>query len=376
MNEKEVAEIRRRYRPEKSNITHIRGCCVNENREIVSEFNQSVGMMAEDEAEKALSVLKRTLSGTLGKNLIDISFSTQQVADSPEHRALMELRSTGLEDDEAVENFFRRVIGTVTMEGNYLILLTYDKYDVPYKAKDGENLEDAASEVFSYILCSICPIKTTKPALSYSLYQNEFHSSQPDWLVAPPELGFLFPAFDDRSTNIYNALYYSRDPGESHQEFVDTVFHTEIPIPAEEQKEVFHSILTDTLAEDCSYEVVQAVHDQLCGMIADHKESKEEQPLVISKGTVKQVLETCGVSEEHLSAFEEKYDAEFGEEAELPPKNIIDEKQFELRTPDVTIRVNPERSDLVETRMIDGKKYILVRADENVEVNGVPVRIS
>lgn len=376
MNEKEVAELRRRYRPEKNSISHIRGCCVNEKREIVSEFNQSLALMSEGEAEKLLAVLRRALSGSLGKNLIDVTFATSQVTDGEEHKLLMALRSSSLEDEEAIRQFYQKVVEALSLEGSYLILLAHDTYDVPYRAKDGQGLEDASEEVFSYILCAVCPVKLTKPALSYYVHENEFRSSKVDWVVAPPELGFLFPAFDDRSANIYNALYYSRNTQENHQEFTDAVFRCELPLPAALQKETFQTILGDTLAEDCSYDVVQAVHEQLCGLIEEHKESKEEEPLTVSKGTVKRVLESCGVSEPHVAAFEEKYDTEFGADADLNPQNIVDQKQFEVRTPDVTIRVNPERSDLVETRVIGGAKYILVRADEGVEVNGVSIRLS
>ena len=166
MNEKEVAEIRRRFRPDKNNITHVRGCYVNDSREIVSQFNQSLAVTPQEEAEKILAVLKRTLSGTLGKNLIDITFETQQVVDSEEHKLLMALRSSALKDEEAVQAFYRRVIESLSFEGSYMILLAQDTYDVPYRSKDGERLDDAATEVFSYFLCSVCPIKMTPPALS------------------------------------------------------------------------------------------------------------------------------------------------------------------------------------------------------------------
>jgi hypothetical protein len=374
MNEKEIAEIRRRFRPDKSNIAQIRGCYVNDKREIISEFNQSLGLMSGEESEELLAILKKTLSGTIGKNLIDIEFATQQVLEGEEHKMLMALRNSSPDDDHAVQEFYGRIIQTLNMEGNYLILLAYDKYDVPCYTKDGKKQDDS-SEVFSYFLCSICPVKLTKPALSYYACENRFRNILADWVVSSPELGFMFPAFDDRSANIYNAVYYSRDIAENHKEFVDAVFKCEIPMPAAAQKETFQSILGDTIADDCSFEVVQAVHGQLSGMIEDHKINKEEDPLVISKRTVKSVLESCGISESRVTAFEEKYDTEFGANTEISPRNIIDTKQFEVRTPDVTIRVNPDRSDLVETRIIDGTKYILIRADEGVEVNGVNINI-
>jgi hypothetical protein len=376
MNEKEVSEIRRRFKQGKSNITHIRGCFVNDQREIVSEFDQSLISMSQDESDKFLAIIKRTLSGTLDKNLIDISFATQQVVDGEEHKLLMELRNSSLKDDNIVQTFFHRIIESIAIEGDYLILLTHDIYDIPYRSKDGERQDDASSEVFSYILCSICPIKVTEPALSYFVYENAFHNCKTDWLVSAPELGFMFPAFDDRSANIYDALYYTRDIKENHKEFVDAVFKTEIPMPAAEQKEIFQSMLGDALADDCNYEVAQSIHGQLCGMIEEHKANKEEEPLTISKGTVKSVLKSCGVADAKMETFDEKYDNEFGADVELSPRNIVDTKKFEVRTPDVTISVSPEHSDLIETRVINGAKYILIRADAGVEVNGVSIHIS
>ncbi len=375
MNEKEIAEIRRRFRPEKSNITRIRGCYVNDQREIISEFSQPLGLMPQEESEELLAILKKTLSGAIGKNLIDIEFATQQVLEGEEHKLLMTLKDSSLESDDAVREFYGRVIQTLDMEGHYLILLAYDQYDVPYYTKDGEKQEDS-SEVFSYFLCSVCPVKLTKPALGYYVSENSFRNIRTDWVVSAPELGFLFPAFNDRSANIYNALYYSRNIAESHTEFVDTIFKSEIPMPAAAQKETFQAVLEETVAEDCSFDVVQAVQGQLSEMIEEHKNNKEEEPLVVSKKTVKGILESCGVSEDRVTAFEEKFDTEFGADTEISPRNLIDTKQLEVRTPDVTIRVNPERNDLVETRIIDGTKYILIRADEGVEVNGVNIHIS
>ncbi len=376
MTEKEVSELRRRFRGDRSNITHIRGCFVNEKGEIVTQFNQSLALMQQEESDKFLALLKRTLSGSLGKNLLDISFSTQQVADSPEHRLLMDLRHCALKDEAVVQTFFQQVIGALTLEENYLILLAQDTYDVPHRSQDGMgDLEDSSAQVFSYILCSICPVKQTKPALSYSLNDNAFHNQDVNFVVAAPEPGFLFPAFDQRTANIYNALYYSRSATDSHPEFVNAIFHQDPPMPAQEQKETFQFILGEALDQDCSFEVVQTVDQQLREMIQEHKDAKEEEPLVLSKQAVKGVLTACGVQPERVQAFEERYDSTFGAQVDLPPKNLLEPK-FEVQTPDVTIRVKPECSDLIQTRVIDGRKYILIRADAGVQVNGVDIHIS
>ena len=175
--------------------------------------------------------------------------------------------------------------------------------------------------------------------------------------------------------NIHKALYYSKNTANNHEGFVTAVFNTELPMPAQEQKETFNTLLAETVAEDCSYDVVETVHAELSSIIDTHKENREEEPLVIGKSTVTDIHKSCGVAEPKLEDFEEKYDEAFGENTQLSPGNIIDRKSFQLKTPDVVVKVDPEKLDVVETRVIDGTKYILIRADNDVEVNGVNIKI-
>ena len=375
MNDKEIGEIRRHLRRDRSNMTAIFGCYVNDNKEIITEFRQSTGMMPENEGDKYFALLRRTLSGSIGKNLIDITFKTSQVADSPEHKLLMGLRDSKCNDEELRAEFFKKIIDTVVIEGNYLILLGCDSYDVPFKSKDDSFQKDQSEEVYTHILCTICPVKQTKANLHYVPEEKLFHDGAMNQMVSAPALGFLFPAFDNRSTNIYNALYYTHDVKVSQDAFIEALFNTPVPQPAAEQKKSFEALLTTSLAEECSLDVVQTVHDQICQRIEMHKEAKVPDPLMISKADVKEVLQSCGVSEDKVAKFSVDYDEVFGFEADLHPKNIIDNKHFELKTPDVVIKCDPARSDLIETRIIGGVKYIMICADEDVEVNGVSINI-
>ena len=376
MNRKEIAEIRRRLNPDKNAISCIRGCYVNEKREIVSAFNYSLLSLPMEEQEKYLAIFKRTLAGVPGRNLIDIEFRPDQVMDDEAHQLLMGLRNTALTVYAGVEKLCRKIIDSLELEGNYLILMMHDAYDVPFRHTDENKSDLISEEVFNYMLVSICPVKLTKPALSYFSEDNAFHSRDLDWVVSGPELGFMFPTFDDRATNIYSALYFTRDAANAHDEFVDAVFHCDAPMPAAEQREVFQSVLEDTLDEDLSFEVVQTVHEQLRDMLQAHDQDKTAEPLTISRKEMSGMLQNCGVPEEKVAAFEEKYDAEFGQGMSLNAVNIAEPKKFELRTPDVVVQVKPERSDLIETRVIDGQRYILIRAEEGVEVNGVNIAIA
>ena len=375
MNQKELGELRRRFRPEKCAVSRIYGCYVNTAREVVSYLDESLGRMPQDEAEKYLSLLKKSLSGTLGRNLIDIVFSTEQVMDSDEHRLLSALRESGLRDGEIRQAFYQKVIETLDMgESNYLILLAHDAYDVP--SRGGDDQPGDSETVFQYILCCVCPVKDGKPELGYFPGENEFHSCTAGQIVSAPELGFLFPAFDNRAANIYNALFYSRSADELHHEFIDAVFRTEPPMSAAEQKEAFESALSGGLEDACSMAVVQAVHEQLRERIEEHRESKDPEPLALTAGEVGGILRSSGVPEDRVASFQEQCGERFGESAALNPANLIDSKRYEIKTSEATVSVDPAYSYLVETRMIDGRKYILIPVGEGVEVNGLPVGIA
>ena len=376
MNKKEISELSRRFKPEKANIGRVYGCYVNSSKEVISYIDESVALMPQEEAQQYLAILKKTLSGSLGRNLIDIVFSTEQVAGSEEHKLLMELR-----DDraDARQSFFQKVIDSLDMgDNNYLILCANDVYDVPYRGHgdvDKSAQEYASGEsdqVYRYFVCAVCPVKDGKLELGYFVGENEFHNCLAKQIVGAPELGFLFPAFDNRTTNIYNALFYSRKPDEMHYEFIEGIFHTDLAMTPAEQREAFESILSDSV--DCSMDTIRSVHEQLSAKVAEHAESKDEEPLTVSCGDISSILADCGVNEEQLSAFQKSFTERFGKVL-LNPENIVDTRHFEVKAGDVTITVSPEQSFLIETREVNGRKYIMIPADGGAELNGFAVKV-
>ena len=376
MNKKEISELSRRFKPEKANIGRVYGCYVNSSKEVISYIDESVALMPQEEAQQYLTILKKTLSGSLGRNLTDIVFSTEQVAGSEEHKLLMELR-----DDraDARQSFFHKVIDSLDMgDNNYLILCANDVYDVPYRGHgdvDKSAQEYASGEsdqVYRYFVCAVCPVKDGKLELGYFVGENEFHNCLAKQIVGAPELGFLFPAFDNRTTNIYNALFYSRKPDEMHYEFIEGIFHTDLAMTPAEQREAFESILSDSV--DCSMDIIRSVHEQLSAKVAEHAESKKEEPLTVSCGDISSILADCGVNEEQLSAFQKSFTERFGKVL-LNPENIVDTRHFEVKAGDVTITVTPEQSFLIETREVNGRKYIMIPADGGAELNGFAVKV-
>ncbi len=375
MNRKDVSEIRRRFVHDRNNITAIRGCYVSRDGEIISTFAHAIQGIPQEEEEKYLAIFRKTLSGDPGRNLLSVDFTPRQVMEDEHYRLLNRLRDTALTDDESVREFFNRVIASRHAEENTLILLAHDGYDVPYQDANGEKDPERSADVFRYLLCAICPVALSKPTLSYYAAEKEFHSREPDWVVGAPVLGFMFPMFEDRQCNLYGAMMYTKDTGDANAEFVDTVFGTEPTMPADMQKDTFNHILEDALGEECTLAAVQSVQDMVLARNEEAKEEKQSPVPVFSSDDVRRALVDGGVSEQGAEAFGHRFEDELGTNTVLSGSNVAPTRQFEVKTPSVQIRVAPDRSDLVETRIIDGHQYILIRADEEVTVNGVAVRL-
>ena len=376
MNQKEVGELRRRLRPGKNNFSHVYGCYVSPLKEIIAEVDQPLSLLNEDDVESCLALLRKALSGGLGRNLVDVAFSTRQVAETEELKRLLALRDAKLKDAAARREFYETVIQNLELgEDSYLILLAQESYDVPFRTRNDEVLDDSSDTVYSYLLCAVCPMREGKPGLGYVPNENALHVKTAGRLASPPEVGFLWPAFDDRAPNLYNALYYVRKPELLHGEFISGVFGTEPPLSAPEQREAFETALTDALGAECSMELVQAVHEQLRERIELHKESKDPEPLTVTARDVGGMLRECGIEEERVSAFQDYCGQRLGQEAAVDPANLIDSRRFQIKAGEITITVKPELSGQVESRVLEGRTYLLIPAGDGVEVNGLPVEL-
>ena len=374
MNEKEIAEIRRHYRYDRSNITRICGCEVNKNKEIISEFDQSIGMMSEEDANGMLGLLKKALSGSIGRNLLEINFTTDQVNNSEKYSLISNLKLSGLKDLTLRNELYNKIIENFEIDGSYIIILGYDEFDVFDVSADAMGSEESTS-VFSYMICAICPIKEGKVQMSYYSPGKCFRSITSDSVVSRPEVGFVFPVIEDGQSNIYKALYYTKNLENNYSELVDALFENEAPMPAKVQTQTFGEIIEDTVKDECSLRVVSSIHAQLNQIIEESKNEKDEELPLVTKKDAGDMLRFCGVSEEKVEEFEKSFDQCFGENAEVSPKNLSNTKQLQIETPDVTVKVNAGRTGAVETRIIDGIKYRLIRADEDVTVNGVSINI-
>ncbi|MDY6103240.1 MAG: DUF4317 domain-containing protein [Acetatifactor sp.] len=372
MNKQEISEIKKLFHPRKCSITRICGCYVDGEKNKKATFRQPFLALPEEEMFKYFEIFKKCLSGSPGKNLLTLEFPLKSEEPGGTQEFLYRLKGSELKDDALLEEYYDKIIQSYEYVGNYLILLIHDVYDVPGKTTDGLDMEDASDEIYEYILSCICPVELSKPGLSYNAEENNFRNRIRDWVVGMPQMGFLFPAFHDRSTDLHSVLYYTRDGEEFQQTLLDEILACPLPLSAGGQKDTFHAIIEETLEETCDIETVINIHEKLNEMVEEHKE--EPAPLVLDKNELKALFADSGVSNEKLDKFEQHFRETAGEDTELFVNNVTSTRSLEVKTPDVVVKVKPERTDLLQTRNIDGRECLVITLDGNVEVNGVSVR--
>ena len=372
MNKKETLEIRKQFTNENCAITRICGCYVDADKQIRTELKEAFLSLPEEEIFKYYEIFRKTLSGTVGKNLLNMEFPLEQEMPDGTQAWLLRLLGSRLTDDALLEEFYEKIIHSYSYGENYYIILIHAAYDIPRRAEDGTELFDASDDTYEYLLCSICPVKLSKAGLCYNAEKNSIEDRNRDWLVEAPEAGFLFPAFNDRNTDLHSMLYYTKNPAALQPAFMEEFFGCQTPLSARGQKETFQELLTEALGESCDYETVVNIHENLNELIEEKKDLPD--PPTLTKPEVKNLLLQSGVSEETMEHFEEQFDITAGEKTEFLATNLTSTKTMEVRTPDVIVKVSPEKAALLETRIIDGRSYLLIQIDDQVEVNGVIIR--
>lgn len=424
MNKKEVLELKRRFKKEAATFTRVCGCYVDGNHNKVCKFGNTFLNLEEDEFYKYLEIANKALSGTIGNNLLELKFPIEEVEVGGRQHILMALRASKLEDENLLDTFYDLVIDTYDHAGNYLIVLFHDAYDVMTRTKDNNNL-DESEEVYEYLICAICPVDLSKPGLGFLEDEHRIGPRVRDWVVGAVDTAFLFPAFNDRSTDIHSTLFYTKNTKEPHSEFMANGLGCGIERTATEQKMAFHSIVRNVLGAEDEHtdDVLLDLQQNLSDMIDEYAETHDddEDVFLLDKEVVTKLLADSEISEEKAAKIEKSVDEAFGEK---PPaaENVIDSKalvQNELRvekmaledqvgtltvqlnekdealaertsqliekqeeidnyiaetkTYDVVLRVKPEKASQIKSQVINGQKCLVIPMgeDEHATINGV-----
>ena len=371
MDKKAIAEIRKLMTLKNCRIDRIRGCYVDENREIVTELRETFLALEESTVEKYCEIFRQTLSGKPGRNLFNLEFPLEEEAPGGKQDLLYRLLQSGLDDSTLVRAFFDKMIATAKFPEKYLILLAHGVYDIPGRASDGIDMDDASEYVYSFILCSLCPVILLKEGLCYDSDTRSFLDRRNDWAVQRPDAGFLFPSFNDRGTDIHQSLFFARRPDEMHEEIPAELLGCPMPLPEGDQRDLFKNVIEASLGRDCDFDSVKNIHEAIGQYVEQEKDSGE--PAQIEKVQLRRILYESGAPQESLETFDEAFDAAIGEGGALMAENVADVKKLEIKTPSMRITVKSEMADMIQTRFIDGIEYLTIPVADDIEVNGIRI---
>lgn len=410
MNKKDIHELKRRLTKHGCTFTRMCGCYVDAEHNKVTNIAETFLNLEEEDFYKYLDIAKKVFSGTVGNNILELEFPMEEEAVGGKQQFLMGLRESELKNDELLDAFYDMVIASYSHPGNYLILLFHDAYDVMKKTKDNIDL-DESEEVYDYLICAICPVNLSKPGLGYREEENCIRSRIRDWVVSMPDIGFVFPAFTDRSTDIHSVMFYTRDTKNPHSEFMTEGLGCGARLTATEKKITFESIIKDVIGDgDGKSEILYMdIQDNLNDKVYQNAEMNDPsetnvtpEPMLLTTRDMTEVLTESGLTEEQTAAIEKNYEEVFGED--LPEAgSLVDSKLVEAngRRKDrlelveqvknlkqqleetralsaeesedcqVIVTVKPEKEGQIYSQMIDGKKCLIIplEDDDHASVN-------
>ena len=382
MNKKEINEVRKILDKNECRVDRMYGCYVNEQKVRIAELKDSFYSLADDELFKYCEIFKKALSGKVGKTLFNMEFPLAEEKEGGHQPELYALLKSGLKDQELIDACITRVIENYQTSDKYLVLLVHGTYDIPGRTADGLKMGDASTDVYEFMELSICPVKLLREGLCYDAEEKAFFSRTEDWSVQAPEAGMLYPAFNDRAPDIHAALWYAKNDKSRHEELTDALLGFAPRKSQAEEQEMFRELIEAGLGENCGYETVVQINEQLNRIVLNGKAAGKDA--VLDRRDIHRILvqqkdaEEDGTKkaqmEKSLERFDEAYDEIVGEEDHgFLAENIAEPRQFSIRAENMKLDIRKENAELLETRTIDGREYLLVPLSD-VTVNGIRIR--
>ena len=315
MTNAERNELRRRFVKDNT-ISRLALCYVNAAREKVVVQNEMFLSLPEEDMYKYLDIAKKSLSGQIGDNLMEFSYTSAQEEDE-NYRFMKGLLDSKLKNESLLDILFDKIIDSYVYDGNFLITVITDSYDVMTKTTDKQKL-DESEKVFSYIIVSICPVNQTKAGLGYLPTENRMGAREKDWVAGAPEVAFMFPSFNGRATDIHHVCYYTKDAADIHDEIIDSVLGCSRKKTATQCREVLKSAVVNAIGNDRpdkTEDVVIRIHDSLNNMLAESEAEGEdisEKSLdkVVLSAAVKDVVKDDAYVKKIVESCETEFDRE------------------------------------------------------------------
>ena len=385
MDKKSIGELRRRLKKDSCTFTKMCGCYVNDSKNKVIKLDETFLNLEDEEYYKYLEIAKKVLSTNVGNNILELDFPLEEEQPGGHQQFLLGIKKSGLKDQGLLDAFYDMVIEKYDSLGNYLILLFHDVYDVMTKTTDNNKL-DESEEVYEYIICAICPMILSKPGLGYNKSDMRIGTLNREWMVGMPETGFIFPAFNERSSDIHSVLMYTADSKNPHNELIQDILGCREKLTFVQKQNVLCDMVSDVTSEDDLKEVMESVNIELAQI------SDSEPETVVNEENIKSALTYAGIEENKADKIGKEYISAIDKD-ELPllgdiipnkavkavkdnnEKVLLKEEIKELNRKiaqaydtevcDIIIKVNDEKRELIRQEDIDGETYLVIPISQN-----------
>ena len=372
MNKKEINEIKKNLDKDSGffTINHVVTACVDAEKKIKCMTNQMNNLIAEDESELIVAYLKKILSGSIGKNLLEYHFPNDAYLEGGAQLFMNEVLRSKLTDEELVQKYIDRIIEKMEYLSTYTIFTAHCTYAVKNKNKNlDDDIGGDSDTNYNFIITAICPVNLRIDGLIYDEQANSIAKKETaDRIVDPPTDGFLFPLFSDRQSDINGVLYYTKNAKKPNSSIVEELLGCEYSMSGVSEKATFHAIMNNVCGDELDLKVINTVNSKIQDII-DRNAHETEIPTVNSKD-ISNILWESGISQQKLEHLPKVYETALGEK-ELTCANLVDKKTV-LTVPGVTVNISKDGMERVRTQTVGGRKCLVIELDEdNMSVNGL-----
>ncbi len=375
MNKKDLSELKKHFTRSDDLLTmrKVSVTFVDSEKEIRCASVRGYHEIADEEISCIFESLTKVLKGTLGKGLIEYAFPNEMYEEDKSQNLLWTLLENGLDHEETREKLVQHIVENMVYAMPYVLFLAECTYTVFEKNRNDEKNKFDSHE-YRFLIGAVCPVESRVDGLIYDENENSIiRKTAYDRIVAEaPTDGFLFPTFTGRGPDVNHVMYYTKKPKDPNVSIVEEVLGCHFTLSAQEEKETFRAVLDRAVGEELNLNVIAGVNEKIQDYAKSFKD--EPEPPVISDIMMRDILLDSGVSQERAEAAQQLY-RETTEGNYFAASNLTDAKTT-LTSTGVTVSISGDATDKVTTRMIDGRKFLMISLeDPEVTVNGFQMKI-
>lgn len=365
MNKNEIIEIGNQLSFGKCPMSTICGCYVDSEKGMMSPFRKDFLYGEKSEISQYLKIFKKIFSGKLGVNLFNINFDRSNLQGDA-YILIRLLYDSELRDQNLLNMFYKKIISSYE-KGDYLILLMYSKYDIPEKVTRSKKSSGFTNETYSYMLHCICPLKLSLSKLIYGKIENIISNQCRNWKIEMPVLGYLYPAFNERSSDTNSLLFYQKKSDGDGSNFVEQFFGTTLPLSIEEQRQALEQLVCKVLGQwdyDNFIKIREAIE------MAVEEKRLLKQPLFLEKEKLWDILVKAGATEEKIVLFDQIFEEVCGQRYGLYVDGIVEVKKIEIENSEMEISFSPQKLRLLTIEQRNGEAFLVIPTDREIKING------